>query len=128
MKNTHLIPVIGLAALLGFSACLIYVAEPQGRDFSQPAAEYSDSISIDEGGRLSLRNEEGVVEIEGWDEREIELTAKKCSNRLPAETCVSIPELKGCFQVSASTARDQGWTSKPFLLQVGSVRHGWIMC
>jgi len=77
MKNTHLIPVIGLAALLGFSACLIYVAEPQGRDFSQPAAEYSDSISIDEGGRLSLKNEEGVVEIEGWDEREIELTAKK---------------------------------------------------
>lgn len=76
MKDKHLIYAVCLAALFGLTSCLIYVADYQGKGSSSPSSEYSESIPIEEGGRLSLKNDEGAVEIEGWDEREIELTAQ----------------------------------------------------
>lgn len=69
-----------LAGILLFSAaCLLYF--PDG-DWSSPSRVFQKNVSLDPGGAVSLENETGYIEIRGWDEKSVEITAEE--NWFPA--------------------------------------------
>jgi hypothetical protein len=70
-----------LAGILLFSsaACLLYLPDA---DWSSPSRVFQQNVSLDPGGAVSLENETGYIEIRGWDQKSVEITAEE--NGFPA--------------------------------------------
>jgi hypothetical protein len=69
-----------LAGILLFSAaCLLYFPD---ENWSFPSRVFQQSVSLDPGGAVSLANETGYIEIRGWDQKRVEITAEE--NWFPA--------------------------------------------
>lgn len=71
------------------SGCIVAVvnyADPEG---ALPVEEFHRSVAFDPGGTVSVRNFDGRIEVRGWDEDEVEVTAEKVVHR-PHETRVML--------------------------------------
>ena len=79
-----------LAAICIFlSGCIVAVVNYSETEGSLPVEEFYHSVAFNPGGTVSLRNFDGRIEIRGWEEDEVEVSAEKMMYR-PQEARVSI--------------------------------------
>jgi len=70
---------IGLAFVIVLSAaCIIPVFfDPESGTWTASLEKFHKVVSLGPGGALSLENTSGDVEIRGWDQEDVEITAEK---------------------------------------------------
>ncbi|MBN2409376.1 MAG: hypothetical protein JXE07_06530 [Candidatus Aminicenantes bacterium] len=71
---------ISLAGLIGLlvssTACVIAVVERSGEGHSWPVrGEYQETLDLEAGGAIILENSDGDIEISGWEEERVDITA-----------------------------------------------------
>jgi Toastrack DUF4097 len=79
MRIARVSRALGLAAILLLSAaCIIPIMfDPESGTWTAPSLQFQKTISLAPGGTLSLENGNGDVEIRGWDQEEVEITAEE---------------------------------------------------
>lgn len=76
MKKTLMVAlVLGLACFL--TSCIIAVVDYSGTGAFSRGEEFHKIVAFDPGGTVSLENESGTIEIQGWDNNEVEVTAEE---------------------------------------------------
>jgi len=77
------ISVLAIAVLFSFStSCIIYVQDQPGLRRLSPKREFQRSLPLEPGGKISLENINGDIEIRGWEENRVELFVEEI-RRIP---------------------------------------------
>lgn len=82
MKKSAALSLTLLLLLAG--ACVIAVVDYGDPGGLPPAEEYQKSFYFAPGGTLSLENINGLIEIQGWEQDEMDIFAEKMLPYLPA--------------------------------------------
>jgi hypothetical protein len=76
------------AQMLLLNACVIALVDKSSEGQSWPyQSEYHKSLDLDAGGKIVLENTDGGIEISGWDEERVDITASR-SRALPSSAGV----------------------------------------
>ena len=73
--NVPLICLLALISLLLMS-CVVALVDYPGSSTQFPSAQFHRVLSLKPGGTLSLVNNDGQIEIYGWDREEVEIFAE----------------------------------------------------
>ncbi|MBM3284862.1 MAG: hypothetical protein FJY81_03225, partial [Candidatus Aminicenantes bacterium] len=73
----------GLVSLFFLSGCVIVVDRPYEKDPLVPRASFKRTLDMKPGETISLENARGDIEVEGWDEDKVEITAEEKGERFP---------------------------------------------
>jgi DUF4097 and DUF4098 domain-containing protein YvlB len=82
MKKIFFLCIVLIFGLL--SACVIAVVDysrPEARWI--PKSSFHQTLALKPGGTVSLENARGNIEIEGWDEEKVEISAQERRGYLP---------------------------------------------
>lgn len=80
-KNSFL--VLALAIFFSFlTCCIIYVPDYTGTRTFSPRKQFQRSLPFEPGGKVSLDNINGDIEIRGWEENRVELSVEEIK-RIP---------------------------------------------
>jgi DUF4097 and DUF4098 domain-containing protein YvlB len=63
--------------LLLSSACVVAVVDPEAAGRTWPRSVFRKAVELDPGASVSLENEEGNIEISGWNDNRMEISAEK---------------------------------------------------
>src|SRR4030042_6259070 len=74
MKRT--IFALSIATVLLSSACVIAVQDPDFRGKFWPKGTFRKTLDLKPGGAISLENGEGNIEISGWKDDKIDISAE----------------------------------------------------
>ncbi len=82
MRKTSISLLIISGILSG--ACVVAVVDPAAQGRSWPQASFQKSLSLKPGGSISLENLSGDIQISGWKEERVEITAQNGRETAPS--------------------------------------------
>jgi hypothetical protein len=75
--KTSVLSVFFILSLLLFASCFYIQVEYPPEGMRTPVEEFHENVPLSPGGTLSLENENGNIEIRGWEKNELEVYAEK---------------------------------------------------
>lgn len=75
--NAVLRMMLPMISILAAASCIIAIVDQEGRSAYRPDRTFNRTMAFEPGGTVALNHDSGIVEITGWENDEVEVTAEK---------------------------------------------------